>query len=49
MIKISKYKKIFAKVYVPNWSWTYVISDVKVRKLLEHFTKKNYKKRIKRV
>ena len=55
-VRISKYKNIFAKGYTPNWSeeifvikkikntvpWTYVI--LMVKKLLEHFMKKNCKR-----
>ena len=55
IVRISKYKNIFAKVYVPNWleevfvikkvkntvPWTYLISDLKAKKLLERFTKMN--------
>ena len=62
IVRISKYKTIFAKGYVPNWPeedllikkvkntvpWTYVISDLKGQELLEHFTKNNCKKQIKR-
>ena len=62
MVRISKYKNIFAKGYVPNWSkvvfvikkvkntvpLTYVISDLKGKKLLELFTKKNCTKQIKK-
>ena len=62
MVRISKYKNIFAKGYVPNWSkvvfvikkvkntvpLTYVISDLKGKKLLEWFTKKNCTKQIKK-
>ena len=59
-VRISKYKNIFVKGYTPNWSeevfvikevkntvpWTYVI--LMVKKLLEHFMKKNCKKQIKK-
>ena len=55
-VRISKYKNIFAKGYTPNWSeeifvikkikntvpWIYVI--LMVKKLLEHFMKKNCKR-----
>ena len=51
---MSKYKNIFAKGYVPNWSeedfvikkvkntvpWTYVISDLKDRKVVGAFYEK---------
>ena len=54
-VRISKYKNIFAKGYTPNWSEeVFVIKKVKnsvpwtVKKLLEHFMKKNYKKQIKK-
>ena len=56
-VRISKYKKVFAKGYVPNWSEeVFVIKKVestlpwmlllilKKKKLLERFTKTNYKK-----
>ena len=57
-VRISKYKNIFAKGYVPNLSeevfvitdvkntvsWTYVISDLKAKNLLELFMKKICKK-----
>ena len=47
--RISKYKNIFAKFYVPNWSekvfvfkkakntahWTYVISDLKGKEIVQ--------------
>ena len=60
-VRLSRYKNIFEKVYVPNWSeeifvikkvkitvpWTYLIEDLK-KKLLELFTKKGYKKQIKK-
>ena len=60
--RISKYKNIFAKGYVPNWSEkVFVIKKLKTlfrglmllvilkaEKLLEHFTKKNDRKRIKK-
>ena len=61
-VRISKYKNIFAKGYMPNWSeeifaikkikntvpWTYVINDLMVKKLLEHFMKRNGKRLIKK-
>ena len=57
-VRISKYKKIFAKGYTPNWSEeVFVLVESKiqfhghmllmilmVRKLLEHFMKKNNKR-----
>ena len=57
-VKISKYKNIFAKRYIPNWSKEiFVIKKLEIqfighmllmismmKKLLEHFMKKNYKK-----
>ena len=59
-VRISKYKTIFAKGYIPNWSdEVFDISKMKnsvhghmllmilmVKKLLEHFMKKNYKRLI---
>ena len=56
-VRISKYKNIFAKGYTPNWSEEiFVIKEIKnglmllmilmVKKLLEHFMKKNYKRQI---
>ena len=43
-VRISKYKGIFAKGYVPDWSEeAFVIkkvSDLNKEKLLEHFTKR---------
>ena len=55
-VRISKYKNIFAKGYMPNWSdEVFAIKKVKntvpwtyVIKLLEHFMKKNYKRQIKK-
>ena len=60
-IRISKFKNIFVKGYIPNWSekffviekvkitipWTFVISDLMVKKLLQRFTEKICKKQIK--
>ena len=53
-LRVSKNKNIFAKGYTPNWSGeVFVIKKVKntvpstVKKLLEHFMKKNCKKQIK--
>ena len=54
IVRMSKYKNIFAKGYVPNWSeedfvikkvkntvpWTYVISDLKDRKVVGAFYEK---------
>ena len=56
-VRISKYKNIFAKGYTPSWSKEmFVIKKVQntvsllmismVKKLLEHFMKKNSKKQI---
>ena len=56
IVRISKYKNIFAKGHVPIWSekifaikkvkntvsWTMLLVILKVKKLLERFTKKNY-------
>ena len=58
IVKISKYKNIFAKGYTPNWfEEVFVIKKYCVlgmllmiliaKKLLEHFTIKNCKKHIK--
>ena len=61
-LRISKYKNIFAKGYMPNWSEEiFIIKKLKilyhghmllmilmVKKLLEHFMKKNCKKLIKK-
>ena len=46
--RISKYKNIFAKGYVPNWSEEVFIVNEMVKKLLEHFIKKNCKRLIKK-
>ena len=57
-VGISKYKIIFTKGYVPNWSeevfvikntvlWTYVMSDLNEEEVLECFTKKNCSKQSK--
>ena len=57
-VRISKYKNIFAKEYMPNWSEeVFVVSKLKiqfhghmllmilmVKKLQEHFMKKNYRR-----
>ena len=62
IVRISKYKNIFAKSYVPNWSAeVFVIKKLKIlcrrhmllmmlmeKNLLEHFTKTNCKKQIKK-
>ena len=62
IVRISKYKNIFAKGHVPNCSeevlviekvkntvpWTYVLSDLKGKEIVECFMKKNCKKQIKR-
>ena len=57
-VRISKYKNIFAKAYIPNWSEAVFISskikntvpwtNVMVKKLLEVFMKKNCKRLIKK-
>ena len=62
-VRISKYKNIFAKGCMPNWSekvfisskikntvpWTYMLLMIlMVKKLLEHFMKKNYQRLIKK-
>ena len=61
-VRISRYKNIFAKGYIPNMSEevfvikkvkstipsTYVINDLMVKKLLEHFIKKNCRRLIKK-
>ena len=48
---ISKHKNIFARDYVPKVTntvpWTHVISDLKLRKCFESFTKKNCRKQVK--
>ena len=51
-VRISKYKKIFAKFFLiekfrNTVAWTYVIEDLNGEKLLERFMKKNCKKQIK--
>ena len=43
--RISKYKNVSAKGYVPNWSEE-VFSKTHCEKSLEHFTKNNCKKQI---
>ena len=62
IVRISKYKTIFAKGYVPNWCeevfvikkvkstlpWTYAISYLKGKEILEIFMKKISKKQIKK-
>ena len=57
-VRITKYKNIFSKGYTPRWSeGLFVIKKVKnmllmiliVKKLLEHFMKKNCKRLIKRI
>ena len=58
-VRISKYKNIFAKGYVPNWSeevfviknivpWTYVISDLKGKESVGTFYEKELQKTIKK-
>ena len=51
IVRISKYKNIFAKGYVPNWSeevwivpWTYVISDLKGEEIVGSFNEKKLQK-----
>ena len=56
IVKISKCKIIFAKVYVPNWSeevfvinfCDFVISDIKSEEVVIFFKKKDCKRRIKK-
>ena len=62
LVRISKYKNIFAKGYTPIWSgdgfmiikvkntmsWTYVLMTLMDKNFLEHFTKKNCWKQIKK-
>ena len=62
IVRISKYKNIFAKADLPNWSeevfvikkvkntvpWTCVLRILNAKKKLEHFTKRNCKKQIKK-
>ena len=56
IVRISKYKNLFAKGYVPNWSKEVFVRFrghvllviLKAKKLLERFTKKNCKKQIKK-
>ena len=52
-VRISKYKNIFAKGYTPNWSEEVFVTKkfrntvmmiLMVKKLLEHFMKKNCKR-----
>ena len=53
IVRMSKYKNIFAKVYIPNWSeemcrrhiYLLILTE---KKLLKLFTKKNFKKHIKK-
>ena len=61
IVRITKYKNIFAKGYVPNWSEEafiikilktlrcghMLLAIIKVNKLFEQFTKKNYQKKLK--
>ena len=44
-VRISKHKNIFAKGYAPNCSEVVLMIPM-VKKLLEHFMKKNYKRLI---
>ena len=46
-VRISKHKNIFPKGYAPNCSDVVLMISV-VKKLLEHFMKKNYKKQTNR-
>ena len=56
IVRISKCKIIFAKVYVPNWSeevfvinfCDFVISDIKSEEVVIFFKKKDCKRRIKK-
>ena len=53
-VKISKYKKFFAKGYTTNWSkevfiiknvpWTYVISNLNVEEIIGTFYEKELQK-----
>ena len=51
-MRISKYKKIFAKGYPPNWSeeikntvpWTHVINDLNGEKIIATFYEKELQK-----
>ena len=53
-VKISKYKKIFAKGYTTNWpkevfiiknvAWTYVISNLNVEEIIRTFYEKELQK-----
>ena len=53
IVRMSKYKNIFAKVYIPNWSeemccrhmYLLILTE---KKLLKRFTKKNFEKHIKK-
>ena len=46
IVRISKYKNILAKGYVPNWSKELLVILME-KKSFERFTKKNCKKQIK--
>ena len=59
IVRISKYKNIFANDYTAHWSevfvkvkntmpWTYDINDLTEKKLLESFMKKKCKEQIKK-
>ena len=59
MVRISKYKNIFAKGYTPNWSEEVFVTKILChrrmllmvlteKKFLEHFTKMNCKNQIKK-
>ena len=43
IVRLSKYKNVFANCYVRNW----LLVILKMKKLLESFTKKNCKKQTK--
>ena len=42
-VRISKYKNIFTKWFMPNWSEESFLMILMVNKLLVHFMKMNYK------
>ena len=48
LVRISKYKNIFAKGYMPNWSKEVFVTKKgkNKKKLLEHFMKKNCRRLI---
>ena len=55
-VRISKYKKIFAKGHTPNWSeevkntvpWTCIINDLNGEEIIGTFYEKDLKKLIKK-